>query len=100
LRTLGVDHEPASRDVDNLKSKTVFFKDGDSSHSDGHHFDGNKNYMSLLTSGRNTHRGSVDANTLKFTSLFDKTSTSSSLKKPHKPSSGWPTTASAWVLAA
>merc|ERR1712007_119066 len=57
LRTLWVDHKPASRDVDNPKSNTVFFKDGDSSQSDGHRFDGNKKYMRLLTSGRNTHRG-------------------------------------------
>jgi len=61
----------------------VFFKDGDSIQNDGHRLDGNKNYMSFLNSGRNTHRGSFDANTMKFTSLFDETPTSSSKKPQH-----------------
>merc|ERR1712007_293228 len=96
------------RDVDNPNSNTVFFKDGDSSQSDGHRFDGNKKYMRLLTSGRNTHRGGGDANTWKFTRLFDETSTSISKKlhpsgdfkyasifdnvphnTPHKSAGGW-----------
>jgi len=66
FRTFGVDQKPALRDGDNLKWNAVVFKDGGSSQN-GHRFVGNKNCMSLLTSGRNTHRGIGDANTLKFT---------------------------------
>jgi len=72
----------SKRTVDNLTSSTRFFKDRNSSQSDGHSLNGNKNHMSLLNCGMNIHRGGGDANTLKFTRLFDDMSTSSS-KKPH-----------------
>lgn len=109
LRTLGVDHKPASRNVGNVKSNTVFFADGDMSQSDGRRSNGKNNDNSLLTSGRNTHAGGGDASIRKFTRLFDKTTNSISKKlhpsgnfryasifdnvphnTPHKSTSGWP----------
>merc|ERR1712048_960022 len=73
LQTLGVDHKPATRNVGNLKSNTVFLTDGDMSQIDGRR-------LSLLTSERNTHTSGGDASTWKFTRLFDETTNSISKK--------------------